>query len=34
MLSLDGRINSDELNRGIFKVKNEEDLEVTLRAIR
>lgn len=34
MLSLDGRINSDELNRGIFKVKNEEDLEATIRAIR
>ena len=34
MLSLDGRIGSDELNRGLFKVRNEEDLEATIRAIR
>ena len=34
MLALDGRISSDELNRGLFRVKNDEDLEATIQAIR
>jgi hypothetical protein len=34
MLSLDGRITSDELNRAIFKTKNEADLSQAISAIR
>ncbi len=34
MLALDGRISSDELNRGLFKVTNEESLHTTIAAIR
>jgi hypothetical protein len=34
MLSLDGRLSSDELNRGIFKVTNEDELAVTIDTIR
>jgi len=33
MLALDGKINSDELNRGIFKIRNEEDLLETIKLI-
>ncbi len=33
MLALDGALTSDELNRGIFKVRNEEDLASTIEAI-
>ena len=33
MLELDGRIGSEELNRGLFKVRNEDDLEATIGAI-
>lgn len=34
MLSLDGTISSDELNRGLFKVRNEEDLTAAIQAMR
>lgn len=34
MLALDGKISSDELNRAIFKVKNEDDLGEAIRLIR
>lgn len=33
MLALDKRISSDELNRAIFKVRNEDDLEQAIRTI-
>lgn len=33
MLSLEGKISSDELNRGIFKVRNEDHLQETIAAI-
>jgi hypothetical protein len=33
MLALDGTLSSDELNRGIFKVRNEDDLIATIEAI-
>jgi len=34
MLALDGRISSNELNRCLFKVKNESELNTAIRAIR
>jgi hypothetical protein len=34
MLALDGRLGSDELNRGIFKVTNEDELATTIETIR
>ncbi len=34
MLNLDGKIASDELNRAIFRVKNEDDLHVAIENIR
>ncbi|WP_129112106.1 hypothetical protein [Burkholderia pseudomallei] len=34
MLALDGKISSDELNRALFKVKNEEDLLAAISSIR
>lgn len=34
MLALDGRISSDELNRALFAVRNEEHLQVAIEAIR
>lgn len=33
MLRLDGRISTDELNRAIFRVKNEDDLEAAIETI-
>jgi hypothetical protein len=34
MLALDGRINSDELNRGLFKVRNADQLQDCIASIR
>lgn len=34
MLALDGKISSDELNRAVFRVRNEEDLEEAVDRIR
>ena len=33
MLALDGKISSEELNRALFKVKNEDDLDTAIEAI-
>jgi hypothetical protein len=34
MLALDGKISSNELNRSVFKVQNEEELQASIQAIR